>query len=126
VKRRKGMKVKLFLISFLMISLAGGCAAPPKKEPAKWPSPTTAPSPPPAREKLKELVVPQREEAKKIPEKLYSLSARDANIQEVLLAFSKESELNIIIDPELSGKVTVDLKQVTLKEALEVILSPMG
>jgi MSHA type pilus biogenesis protein MshL len=75
---------------------------------------------------LRELVVPQREEAKKIPEKLYSLSARDANIQEVLLAFSKESELNIIIDPELSGKVTVDLKQVTLKEALEVILSPMG
>ncbi len=86
------MKVKLFLISFLMISLAGGCAAPPKKEPAKLPSPAAAPSPPPAREKLKELVVPQREEAKKIPEKLYSLSARDANIQEVLLAFSKESE----------------------------------
>ncbi|MCJ7494329.1 MAG: secretin and TonB N-terminal domain-containing protein, partial [Deltaproteobacteria bacterium] len=120
------MKVKLFLISFLVISLAGGCAAPPKKEPAKWPSLTTAPSTPPPGEKLRELVVPQREEAKKIPEKLYSLSARDANIQEVLLAFSKESELNIIIDPELSGKVTVDLKRVTLKEALEAILSPIG
>lgn len=120
------MKIKIFLISFLMISLAVGCAAPPKKEPAKLPSPAAAPSPPPPREKLKELVVPQREEAKKIPEKRYSLSARDANIQEVLLAFSKESELNIIIDPELSGKVTVDLKRVTLKEALEAILSPIG
>jgi MSHA biogenesis protein MshL len=120
------MKIKIFLISFLMISLAVGCAALPKKEPAKLPSPAAAPSPPPPREKLKELVVPQREEAKKIPEKLYSLSARDANIQEVLLAFSKESELNIIIDPELSGKVTVDLKRVTLKEALEAILSPVG
>ena len=103
-----------------------GCAAPPKKESAKLPSPAAAPSPPPPGEKLKELVVPQREEAKKIPEKLYSLSARDANIQEVLLAFSKESDRNIIIDPELSGKVTVDLKQVTLKEALEAILSPVG
>jgi len=120
------MKIKIFLISFLMISLAVGCAAPPKKEPAKLPSPAAAPSPPPPREKLKELVVPQREEAKKIPEKRYSLSARDANIQEVLLAFSKESELNIVIDPELSGKVTVDLKRVTLKEALEAILSPIG
>jgi len=120
------MKVKLFLISFLVISLAGGCAAPPKKEPEKLPSPIAAPSAPLPRETLKELVVPQGEEAKKIPEKLYSLSARDANIQEVLLAFSKESERNIIIDPELSGKVTVDLKQVTLKEALEAILSPVG
>ena len=109
-----------------MISLAVGCAALPKKEPAKLPYPAAAPSPPPPREKLKELVVPQREEAKKIPKKLYSLSARDANIQEVLLAFSKESDRNIVIDPELSGKVTVDLKQVTLKEALEAILSPMG
>jgi MSHA type pilus biogenesis protein MshL len=44
----------------------------------------------------------------------------------VLLAFSKESELNIVIDPELNGKVTIDLKRVTLKEALDVILTPMG
>ncbi|MFH1757657.1 MAG: secretin and TonB N-terminal domain-containing protein [Pseudomonadota bacterium] len=120
------MKVKIFLISFLMILLAMGCATPPKKEPAKLPSPKAAPSTLPPREILQELVVPQREEAKKIPEKLYSLSARDANIQEVLLAFSKESDRNIVIDPQLSGKVTVDLKQVTLKEALEAILSPMG
>ena len=120
------MKVKLFLISFLMLLLAGGCAAPLKKGPDKLTSPRAAPPPPPAGEKLKELVLPQREEAKKIPEKLYSLSAREANIQEVLLAFSKESERNIIIDPELSGKVTVELKQVSLKEALEAILSPLG
>jgi len=120
------MKAKLFLISFLMLLLAGGCAAPPKKGPDKLTPPRAAPSPRPAGEKLKELVLPQREEAKKIPEKLYSLSAREANIQEVLLAFSKESERNIIIDPELSGKVTVELKQVTLQEALEAILSPIG
>ncbi len=120
------MAVKFFLISFLMISLAGGCAAPQRKEPAKLPTATAAPSPPPVKEKLKELVVPQREEAREIPEKLYSLAARDANIQEVLLAFSKESERNIMIDPELSGKVTVDLKQVTLREALGAILSPVG
>jgi MSHA type pilus biogenesis protein MshL len=72
------------------------------------------------------LVLPQREEAKKVPEKLYSFFARDANIQEVLLTFSKESELNIVIDPELSGKVTIDLKRATLQEALQAILSPLG
>jgi MSHA type pilus biogenesis protein MshL len=75
---------------------------------------------------LKELVIPQREEAKKVPEKLYSFFARDSNIQDILLAFSKESDYNIVIDPELSGKVTIDLKRVTLKEALDAILFPLG
>jgi MSHA type pilus biogenesis protein MshL len=71
-------------------------------------------------------VISQREEAKKVPEKLYSFFARDASIHDVLLAFSRESELNIVMDPELSGKVTIDLKRVTLKEALDAILSPIG
>jgi MSHA type pilus biogenesis protein MshL len=81
---------------------------------------------PPVKEKLEELVIPQREEVKKLPEKLYSFFARDANIQEVLLAFSRESELNIVMDPELNGKVTIDLKRVNLKEALDAILTPLG
>jgi MSHA type pilus biogenesis protein MshL len=81
---------------------------------------------PPPEEKLKELVIPQREEAKKVPEKLYSFFARDSNIQDILLAFSKESDYNIVIDPELTGKVTIDLKRVTLKESLDAILFPLG
>jgi MSHA biogenesis protein MshL len=75
---------------------------------------------------LKELVVPQKEEAKKAEEKLFSFFARDANVEDVLLAFSRESDLNLVIDPELKGKVTIDLKRVTLKEALEAILTPLG
>jgi MSHA biogenesis protein MshL len=128
IKRRKIMKTNIFLISLLILLLAVGCASPPKKERAKLPSQIaepTKPQPPPE-EKLKELVVPQKEEAKKVPGKLYSFFARDLNIQDVLLAFSKESEFNIVIDPELSGKVTIDLKRVTLKEALDAILSPLG
>ena len=122
------MKVKIFLIFFLSLLLAAGCASPPKKERSKLPAQDIEPTKPqPApEEKLKELVISQREEAKRVPERLYTLFARDANIQEVLLAFSRESELNIVIDPELSGKVTIDLKRVTLNEALEAILSQMG
>ncbi|MBM4330277.1 MAG: hypothetical protein FJ117_03450 [Deltaproteobacteria bacterium] len=122
------MKAKIFFMFFLIVTLAVGCATAPKKERAKLPSQVAErPEPPlPAKEPLKELVVPQREEAKKIPEKRFSLSARDANILDVLLAFSRESEINIIIDPELSGKVTVDLKRLTLTEALEAVLFPLG
>jgi MSHA type pilus biogenesis protein MshL len=122
------MKLRIFLVWALCLLFAGGCASPPKKERATLPSQVMEPTPPqpPAKEKLEELVIPQREEMKKLPERLYSFFARDANIQEVLLAFSRESELNIVMDPELNGKVTIDLKRVNLKEALDAILTPLG
>jgi MSHA type pilus biogenesis protein MshL len=122
------MKPKTLSICFFISLLVMGCATAPIKERAKLPSQKVeAPkSQPPPEEKLKEIVVPQMEEAKKVPDRLFSLYARDSNIQDVLLAFSKESELNMVIDPELTGKVTIDLKRVTLKEALDAILTPLG
>ena len=122
------MSNKLFFIPFLVLWFAVGCATSPKEERAKLPAPVAEPLKPPAPrgEKLVELVVPQREEEKKVPEQLYSLFVREASIQDVLLTFSKESEFNIVIDPGLSAKVTIDLKQVTLKEALDALLSPLG
>jgi MSHA type pilus biogenesis protein MshL len=122
------MKMKVFPILFLTLSLALGCATAPNKERAKLPPQKVeaAKSKPPPEETLKELVIPQMEEVKKVPDRLFSVYARDSNIQDVLLAFSKDSELNIVIDPDLNGKVTIDLKRVTLKEALGAILSPLG
>ncbi|MBS3919385.1 MAG: secretin and TonB N-terminal domain-containing protein [Deltaproteobacteria bacterium] len=125
------MKTKILLIGLICLIgliLAVGCASPPKKERTQLPSQKVEPSKPqpPPEDKLKELIIPQREEAKKVPEKLYSFFARDSNIQDILLAFSKESDYNIVIDPEISGKVTIDLKRVTLKEALDAILFPLG
>ncbi len=122
------MKAKIPFILFLVLSLALGCASLPDKERAKLPPQKAEAAKPQAapEEKLKELVIPQMEEAKKVPEKLFSIYARDSSIQDVLLAFSKESDLNMIMDPDMNGKVTVDLKRVTLKEALDTILSPMG
>lgn len=122
------MKPKTLFTFCLILLLVLGCATTQRKERVKLPpqkTEDTRPQPPPD-EKLKEIVVPQIEEAKKVPDRLFSIYARDSNIQDVLLAFSKESELNIVIDPDLGGRVTVDLKRVTLKEALESILSPMG
>jgi MSHA type pilus biogenesis protein MshL len=122
------MKMKIFFAVSLILLGGMGCANAPIKERAKLPSQKVeAPKPqPPPEEKLKEIVVPQMEEAKKVPDRLFSLYARDSNIQDVLLAFSKESELNMVIDPEINGKVTIDLKRVTLKEALDAILTSLG
>jgi MSHA biogenesis protein MshL len=116
----------LFILALSLLLVVGCATAPPKERPKTLPQPARVPPPPPTQEKLKELVVPQKEEAKKTEEKLFSFFARDANVEDVLLAFSKESDLNLVIDPELKGKVTIDLKRVTLKEALEAILTPLG
>jgi MSHA biogenesis protein MshL len=77
------------------------------------------------------LTVPALEEAKPLQEglmareRLYSLNVRDADLKEVLFAFSKENGLNIIVDPKVDGKVTVDLKRMTLQAALDALLKPL-
>lgn len=61
-----------------------------------------------------------------IKEKLYTLSFRKADIQEILTVLSRKTELNIIVDPDVKGEVTVDLKEVTLTKALDCLLTPLG
>ena len=72
------MKTKIFFAIFLILLLVMGCASPPKKERDKLPSQqgeAAKPQPSPG-EKLKEIVVPQMEEAKKVPETLLHLCQR--------------------------------------------------
>ena len=59
-------------------------------------------------------------------EKRYFLSMIDSDLRAVLLSFSKGSSYNIILDPNVNGMVTMDLKEVTLEEALDTILIPLG
>jgi type IV pilus assembly protein PilQ len=51
-----------------------------------------------------------------------SFSLRDADIKEVLRTFAKVSGLNMVIQPGVSGTVTVELEQVPWDQALEIIL----
>ncbi|NQT55142.1 MAG: secretin and TonB N-terminal domain-containing protein, partial [Desulfobacteraceae bacterium] len=82
--------------------------------------------PPPVEEKLEALTISAVEEEIKEPEKLYSLSFREADIHEILTVLARESRLNIVVDPDVTGKVTVDLKEVTLARALDCLLTPLG
>ncbi len=105
---------------FSIVSVLG-CA---KLEPLT----TRAEVEPPERVGLVDLPVLQLEERQKKPrpEKLYTLSVRSASIQDVLLSFSRESKENIVVDPDVQGKVTVDLKDVTLTQALNALLLPLN
>ena len=55
-----------------------------------------------------------------------SLDLKDADIRDVLLTFSKLARLNMVIDPEVRGSVTVRLENVPWDQALEVILKVNG
>lgn len=55
----------------------------------------------------------------------FTLSARDVDVKTVLFALSNEIPQNLVIDPSIDQRVTVDLKDVPLEQALENILSPL-
>ena len=58
--------------------------------------------------------------------KRFSLSARDADLKSTLMAFSKDTNYSMIIDPDVEGQVSVDLKEVDIFRALDSILIPLG
>lgn len=55
-----------------------------------------------------------------------SLDLKDADIRDVLLTFARLTRMNMVIDPEVKGTVTVRLEDVPWNQALEVILKVNG
>lgn len=55
-----------------------------------------------------------------------SLDLKDADLKDVLRTFAKLARLNIAIDPEVKGSVTVRLHDVSWDQALDVILQING
>ena len=115
--------VGLFFIGGTVLLIAQtGCA------PLKAPPPTVSasrqisPARPerPPEERLPGLIVTEIE-GKREPERLYSFSLRDADIREVLTALSKQTSFNIVVNQDIQGRVTVDLKNVTMAEALDTL-----
>jgi len=78
---------------------------------------------------LLELTLPQAELAPKKPRDKgprFSLSAEEVDVKTILFAISKEIDQNIMIDPVISKKVTLNLKEVTLKEMVDHVLLPLN
>src|SRR3989338_1009292 len=55
-----------------------------------------------------------------------SLDFRDADIANVLKILSFKSGVNIVVGPEVTGLVTIQLNNVPWKQALEVVLETYG
>ena len=55
-----------------------------------------------------------------------TLTLKDADIKDVLRTFSALTQLNIVLDPGVSGSVTVELRDVPWDQALDLILRING
>jgi len=119
-----------FLTVFSALILAWGCSAVSRNGPAAPALPqaversveSSAPKPPPVRS----LLVTTIDEKLPEPKELISFALKDADIKDVLMGLSRMSRYNIVFEQDISGKLSVDLKEVTLEEALKLLLPPMG
>jgi len=56
----------------------------------------------------------------------FDLSARDVAIKTILLSLASKLKANIVVDPDIEGTATLELRDVTLDEALVHLLVPHG
>ncbi len=135
-----------FFSSFLILGLLASCATTPgeisnnseiEKVQVLPPTKTTMVLPPQKLAQSSELLMSQPDlmpNSSQAPVKpldvlggpRISLVAQEADIRTVLLAISREIRQNIVIDPSIRKLVTVDLKEVTLTQALDNLLKPLG
>jgi MSHA biogenesis protein MshL len=78
---------------------------------------------------IKSPVAPQMEKEKKalseVSVERFSFALREADVKDVLRGLSKQTNYNVVIEPDVKGMCTVDLKDVTLVKALDYILEPL-
>ncbi|MEE8381283.1 MAG: secretin and TonB N-terminal domain-containing protein [Thermodesulfobacteriota bacterium] len=114
----------------LTILLLAGCnitAFSKKKEEGLMPITQVVPHKDETLPQIELMPVAQVVEKMKEKEKLYNLSAQDMELREILFMFAEElPEYNIVIDPDVSGKVTVDFKELSLDNVLTILLEPLG
>ncbi len=137
-RERKYSTVKIgsFILSFLILITLSSCAT---VSPPPEPEVKTQILPP--EEKIKEVVKktppkalppivelkPKVATEEKMPfeEKLFSLSTRSAPLQDVLLGLAKEAGLNLVLEKGVDPNqpVSVEIKDLSLKKALDMVLS---
>jgi len=60
------------------------------------------------------------------PEKLFSFTAKDLEVKDALSLFARNNQLNIVPDPDISGQVTIDIRNLSLEKTMEAILDTFG
>lgn len=108
-----------------LIVLAGCSAVPPERERTRdeiLSTLETAAEQAPDPDRTAALLVPEPPPAPEpLPEERFDIQVDDAPLRDVLMGLVAESEWNLVVHPEVGGRVTLDLGQVTVPEVLEVL-----
>ncbi|MFQ5842500.1 MAG: hypothetical protein ACE5I8_08695, partial [Thermodesulfobacteriota bacterium] len=59
-------------------------------------------------------------------DRLFSLRVRDVDIRDVLTIIAEEYGLNLILSPAVSGRITYDIENTSLKDGFNAILRSSG
>jgi type IV pilus assembly protein PilQ len=62
----------------------------------------------------------------KLDQKVTSLEFRDTNIRDLLRMLSRQYNLNIVVNSEVAGRVSVSLTNVTVENVLKTVLNSQG
>jgi MSHA type pilus biogenesis protein MshL len=124
------MKSPLHLALCLVASVTAGAADSKPKEPtySEIPGVTKpaepAPAPPPARPVPPPPPPPAPPVLKEVPEDktLYSFQADNLEVRTALATFARANNLNIVPDNDVSGTVTVDVRDLPLRQMMRALL----
>jgi MSHA biogenesis protein MshL len=119
------------LAAGLALMLAAGCAPLLDREDtyARMRAEMAARTPAPERAEAAPLLpapLPEAPAAPRPEEPRFDLSVRSAPAGQVFMAIVNDSRYSMVLPPDLSGVITVDLKDVTVREALELIRDIYG
>jgi MSHA type pilus biogenesis protein MshL len=122
--------VARFYFCVVVLFAVAGCVAPQANRPPE-PAPTASPTPLPLPGlRARTVSIPDADPRPAVIRLLessrFTLDLEDADIRSLLIGLGKQSPLNIIVDPEISGQVTADLDQVSLLQILDEVVVPMG
>ena len=60
------------------------------------------------------------------PEKRYTLVMAGADARELFLSLARENDFNLVLSPEVSGAVTMDVKEATAEELMDEVCGMLG
>ncbi len=98
---------------------------------AHAPAPTPAPPSPPVAT-MAPHVAPEQMEVVQVaeptptpPPERFTLAVNGGRLRDVLMLLAKDAAFSLVLDPGVGGRVSADLKQMTLPEALDALLTPL-
>lgn len=120
------MKRVFLIISVFLISMTGSCVSPKMPLVNDTMAVREFVPPEPSLPAEKEITQDKKDYRDIEQENTFSMTLKDADIRDILLLLSKESEMPIVADRDVEGKVTIDIKDRPIREILYAILKPLG